>query len=68
MDKELVTGGDQEDSFSDAVRIIPSDEESGSAAEFERGKWLDLRNFMGRSFLSRLNYLNINFENLPLRD
>ena len=68
MDDELVTGGDQEDSFSDEVRIIPSDKENGSAAEFERGKWLDLRNFMGRSFLSRLNYLNINFENLPLRD
>ena len=66
MDNELVTGGDQEDS--DEERIIPSDEESGSAAEFERRKWLDLRDFMGRSFLSRLNYLNIYFENLSLCD
>ena len=68
MDKELVTGGDQEDSYSDEVRIIPSDNESGSAAEFERRKWLGLRNFMGRGSLSRLNYQNINFEKIPLCD
>ena len=39
MDKELVTGGDQEDSDSDEVRIMPQDNESGSEAE--KSEWLE---------------------------
>ena len=39
MDKELVTRGDQEDSDSDEVRIMPPDKESGSEAE--KSKWLE---------------------------
>ena len=38
MDKELVTGGDQEDSDSDEERIIPADEKSGSETESEQSQ------------------------------
>ena len=50
MDKEFVTGGDQEDSDGNEERIIPSAEESASEAEFKQRKWFDSRNVMGRSF------------------